>query len=390
MFSLFRRGQVVNTENDTSNKSKKSKKDDSNENNSNTEERTKFVNIRYRRWLNDRIHGIPRPLTGKYDRPDAYPPSVLCLPTTMILCFPWLWEENCICTLVGRLGLCSGDESWARNAVMRYAVFLNWIGLCLGIFTCLSITDSSFELLEYASLATAELTSFPDNVFAVPVTLHLGLSAMAVDNPNTGLQEVVRYDQFCDILGNGLQQYIQEPWNETCGQCEDVRIQTVVGLIVAVVCFLPSMVVNCTRMYRTTDLNCQKVWATFLSSLSLAGFVLMYYQFTYNCWKDVFNDEEIPYTQSGEITEKDSLSEFVRVDFQWTVGYGMVTLYAAFGLKVVDFVCNCCIPTPAITRNTYEQKIYETTVQELVTEGRDPEEGKDKDESIMEEYRASV
>lgn len=352
--------------------------------------RKKFVNIRYRQWLYDRIDGIPRPRAGKHDIMDPYPPSVICLPPKLIQCCPWLLEENFLCTLVGRCGFCSSDENWARRAVMRYALFLNGVGLCLGVFTCLSIADSNYELLQYSALATAQLTSIPSNVAASPIVLNVGLSAFTVHNPNSGLKEIVRFDQFCDMVGNGLEQYIQDPPDQTCGHCEDVRLQTVIGLLVAVGCYLPSMVVNCSRMYRTTDLNFQKVWGTFLSCLSLAGFVLMYVQFTYNCIRDVFMEGEIAYAPNGEVTEVDSLAEYVRFDFSWTVGYGMLTLYAAFGLKLVDFICNCCIPTPAITRNTYDQKVYETKVKEIMIDGyHDPDQDDQSENDRVEDPSAS-
>lgn len=268
---------------------------------------------------------------------------------------------------------------------MRYAMFLNYIGLCLAVFTCLSITDSKYDLLLYASLAKTELIPDPDDFYPYPIILNVGLSAVAVDNPNTNVREVVRFDQFCGILGNGIEKYIQEPVEETCQKCEDVRVQTVIALIVATVCFVPAMIVNCSRMYLTTDINCFKIWAAFVSGLSLAGFVLTYYQFTTKCLNDVFYDGDVSYARNGEVAEVDSISEVVRVNFDWSVGYGMVCMFAAFGLKVIDFVCNCCIPTPSITRNTYDQKIYETKVQDLIDGNVDQEAGIGKDDSFSEE-----
>lgn len=391
MFSLFRRGKARSSDADDSKNGKKNLKKGKSKNNGSQQdgdaeedERKKFVNVRYRQWLLDAIHGIPRPRFARYDPPDLYPASFLCLPPAMIQCCPWLLEESCVCTLVGRIGCCSSDEMWARNAVMRYALFLNQVAILLGVFVCLSISDSNYELLRHASLARAELTPTPDNFFSQPITLDVGLKAVAIDNPNTGVRGVVRFDHFCGILGNGLEKYLQDPTEQICQKCADVQIQTVVGLIVAVVSIVPSMAVNCSRMHKTVDVNCTKVYALFLQCLSLAGFILAYYQFTYSCLRDVFYQGEVGYARNGEVTEFDSITEVVRVDFDWSAGYGMICMYAAFGLRVVDFICNCCIPTPVITRNTYDQKIYEVKVQEIVQAEADPEAGLEKDGSFSE------
>ena len=347
------------------------------------EEGKKFVNVRYRQWLLDTIHGVPRVPGDTYQVPDRYPPSYLCLPPAVIECCPWCLEENLCCTLVGSLGLCGSDEAWARSAVMRYALFLNSICMLLGIYACFSFTDSHYELLTYASMAKAELTPTPKNFFTHTITLHLGLKAMTIDNPNTGVREIVRFDQFCDLLGDGLERYIQEPFNQTCHKCKDVQMQAVIGLIVAVVFVIPSMAVNCCRMYRTSDVNCVKCYMVWIQFISLVGFVLAYYQFSYGCIGAVFHVGYIAYARNGTVTTPDSISEVVKVYFDWTVGNGMVCLYAAFGFKVVDFLCNCCIPTPNITRNTYDQKVYEVKVQELL-QGIDAEVGLEKDDSFSE------
>ena len=271
---------------------------------------------------------------------------------------------------------------------MRYTIFLNFVGLLAGIFACLSITHSNYDLLQLASLARAELRPTPEDFYEKAVMLNLGLQAVAVENPNTNTQEIVRFDQFCDVLGLGLDKYLQEPIERTCQKCADVQPHMVIGLIVAVVFFVPAMAANCSRMHLTTDVNFFKFWATFVECVSLAGLVLCWYQFTFNCLRPVFHDGNVGFTRGGLIAEVDSIAEVVRVNFDWSVGYGMLCLYAAFGLKVIDFVSNCCLPTPAITRNTYDQKIYETKVQEILDGKRDPEGGDlllEKDDSFSEE-----
>jgi len=42
------------------------------------------------------------------------------------------------------------------------------------------------------------------------------------------------------------------------------------------------------------------------------------------------------------------------------VGWGLIVLIGATGLKVIDLLCNVSIPTPRVTRDRKEQEIYET------------------------------
>lgn len=385
MLSRFRRGsQKVDADSSerskTSQNNKKTGKPSADENSS--EERSKFVNVRYRQWLYDRIDGIPRPLEGRHDHLDPYPPSFLCLPFSIIKCCPYLLEENYVCTLLGRMGCCRAP--WARNAVMQYSLLLNVFCLLTGVYACLAIADSNYDLLQIAPMAEIGLVPVPESFFAYALEIKVGLAAMTMNNPNTGVQEVIRFDQFCDLINvqNGLENYFQSPEDETCRNCESVRIQMVIGLLVAVSCLIPSIFSQCTRLFDTTDVNCSKCWALFLELLSLAGFVLAWYQFTYGCLKTTFYEGEVGYTRSGQVTEIDSLNEVVRVDFDWGAGYAIICLYSAFGLKVISFLCDCCLPTPIITRNTYEQKVYEVKVLGQV---RITETGMgDRDESFSE------
>lgn len=363
-------------------------------------ERKKFVNIRYHQWLYDRINGVPRPPNHRFDEPDPYPPSFLCLPPPIMKCCPWLWEDNCLCTSIGRLGCCSGDESWARNAVMRYAIFLNLIGLLLMVYACLSIASSHYigtgdsssvadNLLSVASLAHAKLTPEPDNFFLQPILLNVGLTAMLFENPNDNVRAVIPFDQFCNMYttDHHIGQYLQSPVEETCGKCHDVQPYMVLSLLVATICFVPSICGNCTRMYLSTDVNCQKCGLLLVQFLTVAGCVSTYYLFTYECFRPTFyskhNDHEVvSFNRHGQIVEFDAIDEVVQITFDWTLGYGMLCLFAAFGIKVIDFLCNCCTPTPAITRNTYEQKIYE---QKAKTYRGEPGPNDDEDAPLEED-----
>jgi hypothetical protein len=232
-----------------------------------------------------------------------------------------------------------------------------------------------------------ELEPDPSTFSAFAIQLYVGLSAMAIDNPSTGVQEVVRFDQFCTLVDtrSGLEAFIKSPVEENCHNCENVRPQMVIGLIVAITCLIPSMISQCTRLYETTDINCTKCWALLLELVSLAGIILTWYQFSYGCLRGTFIDGQEGYTRDGQVAEPDSISEALRVDFDWRSGYAMICLYATFGLKLVSSLCDCCLPTPIITRNTYEQKVYESKTQNGGV--HDPELGdhQDRDNSFSED-----
>jgi hypothetical protein len=322
----------------------------------------KIRTVRYRQWLTDRVNGVPRPSEGKHDRPDPYPPSVLCLPTSIVLWCPYILEENCLCTLLGRLG-CFRRAPWARNACMKYSLFLNILCLLTGLYVCLSISDSRFDILQISFMMESTLLSKPTEGFQENAYSTLGLSAMTLSNPNTGSEQVIPYTDFCDMVEantTGLEEFLKSPPEETCQNCETVLPYMVIGLIVAVVCVIPSMLSQCTRLYEVSDTNFSKCWSILMELLSLAGFVLCWYQFYYGCFQSTFFEGEHGYTLEGQPTEPDSLSEAVRIDYVWRMGYAMICLYACFGLKLVCLICDCLLPTPIITRNTYEQKVYES------------------------------
>jgi hypothetical protein len=323
--------------------------------------------VHYRHWLVDRVKGIRRPIDGKYDRPDPYPPSSLCLPSCIILWCPFLLEENCVCTSMGQRGRC--DFSWSRNAMMKYALFLNTMCLLTGIFTCLAILDSSFDMLQLASLGEIRLTPEPAFYTSLDIIFKLGLSAITMENPSTGLQEVIRYDEFCDqvdspsLFGTFLIQLAEK----TCVYCEDTRPHMVISLLVAVITIIPSMIAQCTRLYETTDLNCGKCWSVILGVISVAGFFFSWYRFYYRCLPWTFITEgTVGYDRFGQLAEPDSIQEAVIVTFEWKVGYGLVCLYSAFLLKVLSCLSDYCTTTPLLTRNRYEQKVYESKVQKML------------------------
>jgi hypothetical protein len=285
-----------------------------------------------------------------------------------------------MCTLLGRIGCCAPDKnSWARSAVLKYALVVNMCGFLLLVYASLAITEN-YSLLQLASYSTATLTAEPmgnngnngEDDFVVslePITMNVGLRAVALGNPNSNTAEqVVRFDEFCTLGDAGWNKYMDA---DDCDQCHNVSMQLVIAIVVAVVAYIPTLCTDVLRMYGNFDVNCQKVWATFLSLFTLAGCVLTYYQYTYTCL-DTFFDGPISFGRNGEVVDEEEVGAVV-VTFDWTVGNGMICLYVGFGLKVINVICNCCIPTPTITRNRQEQEEYETLAAADDNEGSEEE-----------------
>jgi hypothetical protein len=266
---------------------------------------------------------------------------------------PYLLEENCICACFGRIGFFSADNQWARGACLTYGMVMNIAGFLVTCFAALALSEHP-ALLELASWGRADLTVMTGPTFDT-ITMDLGLRAVFIHNPNTFGEKVVRFDQFCDLVGNGIEKYMDP---DDCDQCNQVSMQLFIAIVVAVVAFLPTITVDILRMYSNYDVNCQKVWAALFSMCTLAGCVLSYYQFTYVCLES-FYDGEVLFRKNGELADAQNPSA-VSFDFDWDLGIGIICLFCGFGCKFLNFFCSCCcVPTPSITRNREEQEEYE-------------------------------
>jgi hypothetical protein len=266
---------------------------------------------------------------------------------------PYLLEENCICASIGRIGWFAPDNEWARHACLKYGMIMNIAGLLLTCFAALSLSEFP-PILRLASWGRADLTVTTGPELDT-ISVDLGLRAVLVNNPNTFGEQVVRFDQFCDLVGEGIEKYMDPA---DCDQCNQVSMQLFIAIVVAVVAFLPTITADVLRMYGNYDVNCQKVWAALFSMATLAGCVLSYYQFTYACQAS-FYDGEVLFAKNGMLADPENPSAVI-FDFGWKIGIGMICLFCGFGCKFLDFLCSCCfIPTPSITRSREDQEQYE-------------------------------
>jgi hypothetical protein len=273
-------------------------------------------------------------------------------------------EENCLCACLGRIGLIAPQDQWFRVAFLKYATIMNLIGFFLTCYAALAFTED-FSLLRLVYYSAAELTSDTTNTNTTisfkPVQLYLGLRAVALDNPNHlqfggDEQLVIKFDQFCDLTDQGLEKYMDPA---DCDQCNDVSMQLFIAIVVAVVTYIPTLFIDTLRMYENFDVNCQKVLATLISAITLAGCILTYIQYTEVCLES-FYEGAVSYARNGQVVEAGSAFEAIVINFDWRIGNGMICLFAGFGCKVIDLLCNCFVPTPMITRDRNLQEEYET------------------------------
>jgi hypothetical protein len=112
--------------------------------------------------------------------------------------------------------------------------------------------------------------------------------------------------------------------------------------------------------------------------VSLAGYGLAFYYYNYVCLAS-FHQGQVLYDSNRNVVSEGGV---VVVDFDWKMGTGQICLLAGFGLKCINFLCNCCVATPIITRDRVEQWKYERLSEQaeqgiFVSEKSDKKDGKE-------------
>lgn len=314
------------------------------------------------KWLYDRVNGITLEGEGK-------PPCFLCLPPLSLKAFPWLLEQNPCCTCLGSLGCCTSNDNWARSTVLKLGAACNVLGF-LGVLVATSALINNDDSMRTFGLATATLTDMGESgtseigntaTALEEINIYLGVRAAVLVNPNTFGSFTLPYERFCNP-SLGLDAYLS---TKDCAVCSDTTLSRMVAILVALVAFVPTCGMDITRAYSNFDVNCQKVASGILSLVTLAGCIVTYLQFDqclnsfysgpifYDKDGQAFNPQDYP---NAQFLNMDGYREVI---FQWKVGFGLIGLFLAMAFKSLNFICNCCIPTPGITRNRQAQDEYE-------------------------------
>jgi hypothetical protein len=241
-----------------------------------------------------------------------------------------------------------------RNYLFAFGLFANIISLALTIFGFMAASND-FERLQRASFSsgTVMVSNITTNELVAEITMDIGLKAVAFDNPTTVGKQVYNFDQFCNQT-ELASRYLDE---EQCDSCGDVSSGLIMTLALSLVAILPSITTDVLRMYPNYDLNCQKFWGSTVSTFSLLMSLSTFLRYQNQCF-DSFYDGMIYFDANLTALDDDTGAVFL-ANFDWKAGNGLICLFVATFIKVVDILANVLVPTPTITRNRKEQEEYE-------------------------------
>lgn len=309
-----------------------------------------------RRWLMDRIRG-----TSKYgDREKPCGPC--CLVPPIVGWCPGLWEENVFCKAFGRVGA-YGSEG-GRCFCMHFGFFANVIACMFMAYSCLAITEDYFLLTKssFGSIVMKE----KNGLFEEEINLDIGLRAVALNNPFTGIEEtVIGFDQFCKVSESGLQRYVT-PGN--CSSCDDNSLNFVISAILCVISFAPTFFTDVNRMFSGYDANCSKCFGVFFSLLTVGLALNVMFTWKFLCGDTFFKNEIYLDEDGNRLSFPDDPAVAFTIDYEYTWGWGMLAMIVGASFKFVEVVAHFCVPTPTVTRDWKEQEIYEVIKVEEITE----------------------
>jgi hypothetical protein len=301
-----------------------------------------------RQYIIDRTKG-----TSKID-PDRKPPLSCCYAPPPIVKLPGCLEQNIVCESWGRVGCVPAESIKMRKYLFAFGLFANIISFALTLFG-LSASSNDFERLQKSAFSSGIVNIFnisSAELFAT-VTMDVGLSAVAFSNPLTVGEQVYSFDEFCDQT-ELASRYLDE---DQCSSCEDVSGGLITTLIISLITILPTIFTDVLRMYPNYDLNCQKFVGSTISTFSLIMSLSTYLGYNNQCFES-FYDGTIFFDADSNVVNNESQAAFL-ANFDWEAGNGLICIFVATFIKVVDILANVLVPTPTITRNRKEQEEYE-------------------------------
>jgi hypothetical protein len=220
--------------------------------------------------------------------------------------------------------------------------------------------SDDFILLTKSSFKKLVLTEVNDPD-SQAVELFVGLKAAALNNPVSGVgQIVVPFDQFCDLVGDGAERYMDP---DDCNKCYEISTSMIILIMISVGTFLPTFFAEILRLYSGYDSNCVKGYVTGLGILTILLNLTVILGFVFGCGQ-LFYDGQVFFDSNGNVLPSDTNPQSASIAFDtrygWELGDGMIALIVGTACKFIDVVMNCSIPTPPVTRELEEQKIYES------------------------------
>ena len=298
----------------------------------------KVIKAPTRQYIRDRCDGI-----SKYG--DSRPPLRPCLPPPCVKWCPSVLEQNCLCEWAGSLGLIKPDNDKWRRRIFWVALVSNIVGFALTIVACFSISLHYDTLMKTAFSSGYTVSDNPD---FPGVKIGIGLRGIAIHRPfKTPSNVVWKFDEACNrSINTGSIDYFGDG---VCSGCADHSAGLVSTLIVSLITYFPNIFTDVLRMYSNYDVNCQKMFGSFITLASLLLSLYTWRVYVQSCFA-VFYDGIIPYDDNGsaftpeEINamsdEEKRLNILVRMDYHWKAGPGLICVITATCLKIVDILCN--------------------------------------------------
>jgi hypothetical protein len=188
--------------------------------------------------------------------------------------------------------------------------------------------------------------------------MHIGLRAVAFDNPTTVGQQVYNFDEFCDLT-DLAGRYLNE---DQCSSCSDSSAGLITTLVISLIAIFPVIFTDVLRMYSNYDLNCQKFFGSIASTFTLIMTLSTLLAYENSCFKSFYDGNVYFDTDSNALDDENGATYLV--DFDWKAGNGLICLYLATFIKLIDIIANILVPTTTITRNRKEQEEYEALSDE--------------------------
>jgi hypothetical protein len=352
---------------------------------------TSTTPTRYRQYLVDRAKG-----TSKVDG-GAKPPCSACYVPMPVIWLSGLIEQNCVFEWLGKVGCVSPNNLKARRYCIGFGLFLNILGTGAALYTCCSLS-LNYDTLAKASFTNGGVTLYiptlesdgypPGYRTSEQWRTRIGMRGVGIrqDYPDA-YQDVIDFDDFCE-----LQQGKVFPISEDakCDDCADISPQITQALLISLIMCFPSLTTDVLRLYPGYDCNCQKVFASFSSIISIvfAFYTIWLYQnkcFSSFGWgvhcvlePSMVDDDSQYYIPSFELGpsagSNDCPPEYTTVYRNFWLGPGWGALLATGFFKIADTLLNLAIPTPTICRDRDEQREYELLAQQDTEENEADED----------------
>jgi hypothetical protein len=301
-----------------------------------------------RQYVIDRTNG-----KSKID-PTKKPPLPCCFVPPCVRFLPTCLEQNVVCVTMGKVGCVPTESAKMRRILFAFGIFANLISFALTIFGMMASSED-FGRLQTTSFSSGTVTVYDiaTNEVAEEITMDIGLRAVAFDNPNTVGQQVYNFDEFCDLT-DLAGRYLNE---DQCSSCSDSSAGLMTTLVISLITIFPVIFTDVLRMYSNYDLNCQKFFGSLVSTFALIMTLSTILAYENSCFES-FYDGNVYFDADSNALDDENGATYL-ADFDWEAGNGLICLYLATFIKLIDIIANILVPTPTITRNRKEQEEYE-------------------------------